>query len=255
MSSPSGDRSRVRWNKGATNHAVARPLSPANFPLGSLQSRAAVRAMLAVLSKPIPQADRDCLTIYHNAILVDYGHEPDRTTLQATAAYKRGAELYRQSHGGRESWERDGETNRAELYFKVCRRNFQVIQRREPLPGDVLTFEQFAKAELAVQLFTLDNFRKAWERVIPGLPFPFKMEGSQIFRRVKYNKWCVASGVYSQDEIGTWEKDAPRADITWALVQQAHTGEKHRHSIANPRKTGLEQIVFGDGIVLARSVS
>jgi hypothetical protein len=155
MSSFSGGHKGVRRNKGATNQAVPRPLrplSPANFPLGSLQSRAAARAMLAAFSKPLSQLDRDSLTIYHNAILVNYGHEPDSTTLQATTAYKRGAELYRQSHGGRELWERDGETNRAELYFKVCRRNFEVIRRREPIPGDVLTFEQFSEAEQAVRL-------------------------------------------------------------------------------------------------------
>jgi hypothetical protein len=119
----------------------------------------------------------------------------------------------------------------------------------------VLIFEQFSEAEPAVRLFALDKFREAWERTIPELPFPFKVEGSQVCSRVKYNMWCVASGACSQDGIGMWEKAAPGADITWALVQQTITGEKHRDSIANLLEPRLEQIVFGDGIVLARPVS
>lgn len=211
--------------------------------------------MLSARRKPLSQAEQDCLTVYSNAILVNYGHDPDSTALQATSAYKRGAALYKERHGGRESWELGGEANRAALYFNVCRRNFQIIHRQEPRPGDVLTFEQFTKADLAVRLFTLDNFRTAWEREIPELPFPFKVEGGQLFRRVRCDKWCVASGTYSQDERGTWEKERLHSEITWSLVEETISGERQERAIASPLGHKFEQIVFGEGILLAPPAS
>jgi hypothetical protein len=76
---------------------VATGLSPADFPLGSLESRAIARAVLDHAESMTPrlsQYDEDALTIYRSSRLFLHGNmSPDLDKLKLTASYQRGEKL------------------------------------------------------------------------------------------------------------------------------------------------------------------
>jgi len=86
------------WNKGATYTGP----KPGDFPIGSMESRAAARAVVehAKLHKDeLSQEDDDALTLYHLVPLLTSPMSPSYQELEATAAYKRGKEVHERLHG------------------------------------------------------------------------------------------------------------------------------------------------------------
>ena len=130
---------------------TATGISPADFSLGSLQSRAAARALLS-RRNALSQYDEDALILYGGAVFVNARMSPSYMELEATAAYTRGKELYEQRHGS---------------------------------SGDVLLFEDVQLSHSpAVNGFRFGPFIAAWHRRIPELPCPLKLEDGRVFERL-----------------------------------------------------------------------
>ncbi len=79
---------------GATN------LNPADFPVGSLESRAIARMLFEEMSKPpeLSQYDADCLRLYGGSIYLTARTSPGCGDLAATPPYAHGEELSEQRH-------------------------------------------------------------------------------------------------------------------------------------------------------------
>jgi hypothetical protein len=73
-------------------------INPASFPLGSMESRAAIRALLLGRSA-LSDDDLDALVICAGAVHLDAKMKPSYRELECTAGYQRGAELCRLRRG------------------------------------------------------------------------------------------------------------------------------------------------------------
>src|SRR5437899_2747611 len=90
--------------KGATKPGRPMPLgSPADHPIGSLESRAAARAMVEAMKPPslppLPQPDQDALDIYH--ALAWHLRSPmfmETPDARVVAVYSRAEELVKSRH-------------------------------------------------------------------------------------------------------------------------------------------------------------
>ena len=89
--------------------------SPADFPLGSTQSRVAARALLS-RRNTLSQYGEDALTLYRGAVYLNAGMNPNCMHLEATAAYRRGKEdgLYGNDNGhGQDTSKSNGNNGKA----------------------------------------------------------------------------------------------------------------------------------------------
>jgi hypothetical protein len=164
-------------------------MSPADFPLGSLGSRAAARALLDHAKRhkdEISPEDKDALTLYQLVPLLTSGMSPSYPELEATAAYKRGKELHERLHGP------------ATLSFlkrstgTSASNSFKMRFMREPVPGDVLRYQDVFFCDL----MCYELFIAAWHRQIPELLCPLKVENDHMFyhQDPKYNDGQEWSG-------------------------------------------------------------
>jgi hypothetical protein len=167
------------------SHPFPATVRPGDFPLGSLQSRAAARAMLLEREKPrLTQYDQDALTIYSN-VSASYSPrcgwhaQPNGWDLQGNPVYERGWELRQKCHPiipahldeHLKRWTR--ESGQFELAFG-----------REPECGDILRYEQVARINDSRLIEThCYVFTEAWNRQLPELPCPKKFEGGRLFIR------------------------------------------------------------------------
>ncbi len=198
---------------GIGSRLTATGISPADFPLGSPQSRAAARALLS-RRNALSQYDEDALTLYGGSVYLNARMSPDSHDLAATAAYSRGKELYEQRHGPPMPAHLDLHQQR----FSQASGQFELAFGREPRAGDVLLFEDVQLTHSpAVNGFHFGLFIEAWQRRIPELTCPLKLEGGRVFLRLnpKYNngqEWEEAT-----DELPEWR---------WRWVEEEAKGAK-----------------------------
>ncbi len=115
-------------------------INPASFPLGSMESRAAIRALLLGRSA-LSDDDMDALVLYAGAVHLDATMKPSYRELEATAAYQRGAELCRQRRGSTVLAHLDQHLERSSAASLA----FESVNGREPRAGDVLGYQDVAK--------------------------------------------------------------------------------------------------------------
>jgi hypothetical protein len=164
---------------GIGSRLTATGISPADFPLGSPQSRAAARALLS-RRNALSQYDADALILYRGEVYLNACMSPDSHDLAATAAYSRGKELYEQRHGPPVLFHLDPHLER----FTQASVQFKMAFGREPRAGDVLLFEDVQLTHSpAVNGFHFGRFIEAWRRRIPELPCPLKFEDGKVFER------------------------------------------------------------------------
>ena len=157
------------WNRGATDTGP----KPGDFPIGSLESRAAARAAVEHAKQhndELPPEDNDALTLYCGAPLLTSGMSPSYPELEATTAYKRGKEVSERLHGPVTPGLPAPSIGTAALSFKM---QFG----REPVAGDVLRYQDVFLCDLV----RYGKFITAWSRQIPELPCPLKIENGHIF--------------------------------------------------------------------------
>jgi len=217
---------------------------PGDFPLGSVESRAAARAMLE-RERALSPYDQDCLWVYYAVGLMDARVFPSSQEIVHTDVYKRGREIHDQQYGP---------ILPAHLDPKLKRQTsasieFEAIHGREPVPGDILRYEdveEFHAAESYEQL--LQVMREAWERRLPELPFPFKVEDGRFYKQSSDGKGRIfwieeedrqPGAIWMQIEAEAFgPSDGPRqpnSPVIQAVVFVESEDGKHR---TKPLRTG-----------------
>lgn len=168
---------------------VATGMSPADFPLGSLESRAIARAVLEHSERMRPrmsQYEQDALAIYHGSkIFLNCGMSPDSSDLEKTKIYSDGEAL----EGTQEDFEESGDPiERLREIISNC------IERADLEPLDDLSECTPALQREIVLSFAhkamLCGLEQAWKRQLPELPFPIRMtENARPLVRRRNGEW------------------------------------------------------------------
>ncbi len=152
---------------------------PADLPLGSVESRAAARAMLQTIKRLSPY-DADCLTNYCMTVYIHAGVDPDYKVVEPTEVYRRGKELHDRIYGPIVPPHLDPEDKRrtmASIFFSD-------IKGRQPEPGDILRYEEIAEIYCGEGFKReIKEFEQAWARRMPDLPCPLKFENGRLYYR------------------------------------------------------------------------
>ena len=192
---------------GATDSAP----QPGDFPLGSIESRAAARGKLMRMQEMNPY-DCDCLVI-HCMVPRLYSYSPNSREIHETDVGKRGWELF----------QTDNPTvpchldpfQQQQSRFRRCHETymyFHVVRRRIPVPGDALQYQEieirWGGQEMAR---AVGEFRAAWAQRLPQLPCPVKFEQDRV--------WCRSAESKRGNEI--WEQDefSRTAPEIWPLIE------------------------------------
>jgi hypothetical protein len=174
---------------------VATGMSPADFPLGSLESRAIARALLdhAEGMKPqLSEYEEDALTIYRFAphLLDRHGMSPSLSDVEGTVVYQDGNELHERMAAREGSEDPLTLERRREDPFSCVD---EMLEQRdiEPPPRDA----KWRKPFLLVLVYSsiLWNLQQAWERQLSYLAFPIKTEGedgdARLYLRQPSGEW------------------------------------------------------------------
>jgi hypothetical protein len=183
MKDNSSNHNRIRFAQAATG------MSPADFPLGSTESRAAARMILDHSERSKPrrsQYDQDALHILHfdHFFLCSLEAQAVSREVRATAIYQHGEQLDREPSDYSEPmrWDKDPDDRLAEI-----------LQSGgiELPPRDVKW--RNALVRLLIGQAMLAGFESAWKRQLPEMPFPIRVERDgdtfHMYRRPPSGEW------------------------------------------------------------------
>jgi hypothetical protein len=198
---------------------VATGMSPADFPIGSLQSRAIARAVLDQTERMTPrmsQYEEDALAIYRGSkIFLHVGMSPGPSDLEKTKVYSDGEALDQLSGGTAEDFEEVGDpTDRLQEIISNCIER----ARLEPLEG-LSECTPALRREIVFSFankLMLRDLEQAWTRQLPGLPFPIRTtEDTRPLVRRRNGEW---------EEAGQYEL---RHLSGWRLIEEASRVEEN----------------------------
>jgi hypothetical protein len=161
-------------------------MSPADYPLGSLESRSIARAWVEHASRTktqLSEYERDALTIYRFARLFLNGNDlsPSLRDVEQTVVYQHGRGLAEK--------EPKREPREDPVSFLE-----ELFERRglEPPPRDAKWRESFLWC--AVKASVLVHFQEAWERQLAHLPFPIRpkresLSDARLYLRRSSGEW------------------------------------------------------------------
>jgi hypothetical protein len=146
------------------------------------ESRAAARAILASRTAPpsLTQDEADCVLLYGSAVYLTAQNSPDYHDLENTAAYQRGRELN----------ERYG----AALTSKRTKADYDAILEHPE------AFRAYTQAE------QMQPNIDAWQRQIPDLPCPWRIEDGKVYRRLRSSPGRIALGPLLTKDGADWEQ-------------------------------------------------
>lgn len=204
-------------NRDGLGETVSAP-QPGDFPVGSLESRAAARGKLMRMQEMSP-FDKDCLVIKCLVPLV-YSYSPNSRDIHKTDVGKRGWEIC-QTRNPILPYHLDP-FQQQRSRFERCDEaytEFHILRRRLPVPGDVLEQQEIEKrwgVQVMAQLVA--EFRAAWGRRLPQLPCPVKFDQDRI--------WCRSAESKPGKEM--WEQDyVPwTAPEIWPLIEAEALGKE-----------------------------
>lgn len=205
-----------------------------DFALGSVESRAAARAMLESRFR-LTQYERDCLALYNGEVYLTAQMWPDYQDLERTEAYKRGQEIHYRFFGPPIPAHLDERLKR-DTTASLC---FLVIHGREPKPGDILRYEELVEIWAGERAKGIKRFGEAWARQIPNLPFPLKFEEGKFYYRSANSK-----------PPGQWvEDDEHDPHSEWAGIQREAFGLGPAWSEASDfdDRIAIRAVVFVEG--------
>ena len=148
----------------------------ADVRFGSPESRSIARNILQPANQrsPLSQDEYDCLYLYtRSCLLLD---RPEAEDLKRTPAYVYGQKI-RERIWGPLPKEDNTEVETPKMSIVL----FEVAFHRGPRAGDILRFEDVQRISVNDRL-ALEKFIGAWERQIPEMPCPLRMDGEQVFR-------------------------------------------------------------------------
>ena len=203
---------------GATN------ISPADFPLGSPESRAAARAILGSANR-LSQTDEDALTLYSLAVYVNKRTSPSSDDLENTGIYRRGKELHLRQYGPPLMTHQDPH----HLRLTTASLNFEIVFGREPRADDVLSFAQLREWQAAHpdgRDIGIKWFIEAWERQLPEMPCPLKQQDGRLFYRLNTT---YSNGI-------EWEEQVPRpTEYDWQQIEKEALNKSYGELNGEPR--------------------
>jgi len=149
-------------------------IKPGDYPLGSLESRVAARALALQERQPpvLSPYDQDALTLYCGM------WAPNREALEMTAIYQRGRELHELEVGPTLPAHLDEHCKRCTFASLA----FEEVHGREPKTGEVLRFSDVqAIHNPEVYEAWFQHFADAWSRQFPAVPLRNKLECGRQF--------------------------------------------------------------------------
>ena len=204
-------------NGGDSGPALgATALSPADFPLGSPQSRAATRVLLAQRRPKFSGADRDALILYAGAHWINRSMEPDG--LEHTAAYQRGRKLHDERHGPVIPAHLDPHYKRS----TQASLRFELVFGREPKPGDSLRYIDVERSHEAF-LSSIGDFIGAWRRQIPDMLCPLKIEDGRLYHRLRRGACWPGNEIIAIE--GEWREAIDQSPQRWWSNVERDVGE------------------------------
>lgn len=184
---------------------------PADFALGSVESRAAARAMLQT-SRQLSAYDADCLTIYCMMPYIHAGVDPDYQVLEPTEVYKRGNEVYDRLYGPDLPLHLEPKSEYDEC--RIASLLFSQVNGRQPGSGDTLRYEEVAESLRNEEFREVEEFEHAWARRLPNLPCPLKFENGRLYCRSASSK---PIGAWAENHLGD-----PRC--SWSSIEREISG-------------------------------
>ena len=195
--------------KDNRNPLSATNLSPADFPLGSPESRAAARAILANANQ-LSQTDMDAQILCGGACYVNARTSPSSSDLLATDIYRRGEELHLRRNGPPLMTHQDPH----HLRLTSASLAFETVFEREPKSGDALSFDQLREWQAAHPDGLhpgIKWFIEAWERELPEMPCPLKQQDGRLFHRLNT---AYSKGI-------EWEEQVARpTESDWQQIEK-----------------------------------
>ena len=171
---------------------AATGISPGDFPLGSMQSRAAARALADHSKRWKPgrsQYDCDALQIVEYARMFLCGSDQ----LKATAIYKRGEQVERKPSEYSEPPTQWNENYNLADYF-------QEMLKKMGAPFELPSKDSNLREPVAELLFhhvALGIFRESWERQLPAMPFPIRVDSGDPIYNVR---------MFCREPCGDWKE-------------------------------------------------
>ena len=216
---------------------------PAQSSFGSPESRAMARAILQEVNGPVlSQDERDCHRLYVGAVYINAAMSPGGWHLEGTAPYAQGREI-RQRHSG--------PVVPAHLNPRVQRDScasiaFEMAFHREPATGDILRVEDMQRLAF-IRSREVEEFIRAWERQLPEMPCPLRVDEGRIFRRIR-DSCPPRPRVPADDGFGWQEATDLGAEQEWRRVEQeAFEASAKEHKPAAPHCTAVVFLGVIDG--------
>jgi hypothetical protein len=165
--------------KQSSSPLPATGVRPADYALGSPESRAAARMMLEN-SSHLSQPEEDALTIYRGGFELRLDGDP---------SYEKGKEISERVNGPIIPVHQDPRAQRSTSASLA----FEFAFKREPKHGDVLCPEILDLLySPAFEEMRFNQFGDAWGRQNPGVECPMKFEDGKRYV-LRYGKWDCAS--------------------------------------------------------------
>jgi hypothetical protein len=166
---------------------VSDMLQPSDFPLGSLESRAAARAIASARQPKLSQWDRECLLIERICGYLHAGAWPSYSEMEKLPVWQHGWELVKSSPNLPKFVETMRQLGSGKLTnCPFASIEFAAAHGRGPSAEDVLRWTDIKPTITAEHL---DEWREIWKRRVPEYPFPFRHEGGFLF--VRFAEYAV----------------------------------------------------------------
>jgi hypothetical protein len=183
------NRNRLNLNMSGAE-LPATESSPADFPLGSPQSRAAARALLQAKAPRMSQSvqfDEDAYEIYRVVCeYFDATMDPNYHEVEPTEVYTRGKEVHDRRHGPIIPFHLDEHAKRS----TSASWEFESAFCREPEAGDLLCcYHVGIMHDPELSSARLGRFFEAWRRQLPHMICPLKFEDGCLFKRLTSGSW------------------------------------------------------------------
>lgn len=208
------------------NALSATNISPADYPLGSRQSRAAARAILGSMNR-LTRVDYDALILYGGEVWLDARVSPDCRDLENTEIYRRGRELSLLRNGPPVLIHLDPHA----LRLTSASLQFETVFKREPVAGDVLRFDQLQEWQAAHpkgRHIGIRWFIEAWKRQLPEMPCPLKQQAGRLFYHPRTTR---------NDGV-EWQEDVERPkEFDWQQIEKEALNKQYGEMNGEPWPT------------------